>query len=402
VLNSATEPAMIAALFLIIAAMLSLYILVGYPLLLRSWKKFGPAIQKDLHFQTTVSVILAVYNGERFIGRKLDNLLALDYPPRLLDIVVVSDGSTDATDSIVSTYADRNVRLLRVPHGGKPSALNAALRQARGEVLLFVDVRQMFDPQALRHLVANFADPSVGGATGELRFVHSDRVGEAADIDVYWRYEIWARQQHSLIDSIFNTTGCIYALRRCFAEPIPPDTLVDDAILPLRAFFRGARIVIDTEALAFDYGVVEGGEFRRKLRTLGGVWQAWVRMPQLFTSANRMRMHFLAHKFGRVVLPWLILVGLLAAWLLPDGLLRSASLGLALLVLALAALDSLLPKTFPLRRVSSPARSFVTLNAAALLSVLVFFVPPERLWKPTRLPDGSVDAMLAKRSENKS
>jgi hypothetical protein len=173
-------------------------------------------------------------------------------------------------------------------------------------------------------------------------------------------------------------------------------------VIPLRAFFRGYRVVIDTEALAFDYGVVSGGEFRRKLRTLGGVWQVWVRMPQLFTSANRMRLHFLPHKFGRVVLPWLILIGLIAALLLPDGLVRSTLLATALAVLLLAAVDVVLPKNFILRGISSPARSFLVLNVASLLSVLVFFVPPERLWKPTRLPVGSADALLTKQSENKS
>ncbi|HWS95615.1 MAG TPA: glycosyltransferase, partial [Candidatus Methylomirabilis sp.] len=372
---------MLAALCLIAAAVLSLYILVGYPLLLSRWRRFGPPIRKDLDYRTTVTVLLAVYNGEAFLARKLDNLLGLDYPTELLDIVVVSDGSTDATDSIVQAYSDRKVRLVRVPHAGKAAALNAAMQHATGEILLFVDVRQMFDLQALRHLVANFADSTVGGVTGELCFVHSDRVGEAADIDVYWRYEIWARQRHSLIDSIFNTTGCIYALRRSLAEPIPPDTLVDDAIIPLRAFFRGYRVVIDTEALAFDYGVIKGGEFCRKMRTLGGVWQTWVRMPQLFTSANRMRMHFLPHKFGRVALPWLILAGIGAAFALPDTPVRTFLLVIALVVVALAALDPLLPKKFFLRHISSPARSFVVLNAASLLAVLVFVVPPERLWK---------------------
>lgn len=393
---------MFAALILISAAAFSLYILVGYPLLLSRWRKFGPPIRKNTRYQTTVTVLLAVYNGEAFIARKLDNLLELDYPAGLLDILVISDGSTDGTDGIVETYADRKVQLLRVPHGGKAAALSEAMRHATGDLLLFADVRQMFDPQALRHLVANFADPSVGGVTGELRFVHDDRVGEAADIDVYWRYEIWARQRHSLIDSIFSTTGCIYALRRSLAEPIPPDTLVDDAVIPLRAFFREYRVVIDTEALAFDYGVIKGGEFRRKLRTLGGVWQTWVRMPQLFTSANRMRTHFLPHKFGRLLLPWLILVGLGAALALPASALRTILLGVAAAVLVLAAVDSLLPKKLFLRRISSPARSFVVMNAASLLSVLVFFVPAKRLWKPTHIAAGTTDTLLANPPQNKS
>jgi cellulose synthase/poly-beta-1,6-N-acetylglucosamine synthase-like glycosyltransferase len=345
-------------------------------------------------------VLLAVYNGEAFVARRLDNLLALDYPGELLDIIVVSDGSTDGTDAIVESYSDRKVRLVRAPHAGKAAALNIAIQQATGELLLFADVRQTFDPQALQHLVANFADKTIGAVTGELRFLHSDRVGEAADIDVYWRYEIWARQQHSLIDSIFNATGCIYAMRRSLAKTIPADTLVDDAAIPLQAFFEGYRLVIDTEALAFDYGVISGGEFRRKLRTLAGVWQTFVRMP-LFTSANRMRMHFVPHKFGRVLLPWLILVGVVSAFALPDSPMRSGLLVIALAVIALAAIDLALPKNFILRRISSPARSFVVLNLASLASVLVFIVPPERLWKPTRVALGASDTLLANQSEHK-
>src|SRR5208337_4189572 len=139
-------------LILVIAVAVSLYILLGYPMLLRAWRSFGPPIRKDLEFRTTVSVLLAVYNGQDFVGKKLDNLLSLDYPSNLLDIIVRS-------------YADRNVRLVSVPHGGKSAALNAAMDHATGEILLFVDVRQIFDPQALRHLVANFADPSVGAVT---------------------------------------------------------------------------------------------------------------------------------------------------------------------------------------------------------------------------------------------
>src|SRR5664279_5205122 len=110
---------MIAAIILLIAVSISLYILVGYPLLLAAWKRFGPPIRKDLGFRATVSVVLAVYNGQEFISKKLDNLLSLDYPPDLLEVVVVSHGSTDGTDSTVSSYADRQVRLVRVPHGGK-------------------------------------------------------------------------------------------------------------------------------------------------------------------------------------------------------------------------------------------------------------------------------------------
>ena len=114
-----------------------------------------------------------------------------------------------------------------------------------------------------------------------------------------------------------------------------------------------------------------------------------------------MRMHFLPHKFGRVLLPWLILTGIGATFALPGGWIRSTLLAMAVVVLALAALDLVLPVKFILRRLTSPARSFVLLNAASLASVLVFFVPPERLWKPTRVAHDAADTLLTHRRENK-
>jgi cellulose synthase/poly-beta-1,6-N-acetylglucosamine synthase-like glycosyltransferase len=117
-------------------------------------------------FRTTVSVLLAVHNGEQFLRRKLESLLALDYPQDLLEILVISDGATDATMSIAEEFADRRVRLLRKSRGGKAAALNLGLKHASGDILFFTDVRQPLDPAALRHLVANFADPSVGVVSG--------------------------------------------------------------------------------------------------------------------------------------------------------------------------------------------------------------------------------------------
>jgi hypothetical protein len=153
----------------------------------------------------------------------------------------------------------------------------------------------------------------------------------------------------------------------------------------LRAFFRGYRVIFDPEALAFDYPVAEGGEFRRRLRTLAGLWQLYVRLPQLFTRANRMRFHFLSYKFGRLVLPWAILLILGSTLALPDSRWRNFLLADELTLATLAVLDRFVPRAFPLKRISSPARTFVAMNAAALLAVAVFFVPPDTLWRPTRI-----------------
>ena len=318
------------------------------------------------------------------IGRKLEVLLALDYPRDLVNIIIVSDGSTDRTEAIAREFEDTGVTLLTAPRGGKAAALNQGLAAATGEIVFFTDVRQPLDPLCLRHLVANFADSTVGAVTGQLHLVRGD-TGEQADMDLYWRYEIWSRERHSTIDSLFTATGCIYAMRRTLAAPLPPDTLSDDAILPLRAFFRGYRVIFDPAAIAFDYPAIAGTEFRRRFRTLAGLWQVHARLPELFTSRNRMRFHFLSHKFARLMLPWLILIFFTAAILLPGSWFRTWLLGAGAAWLLLALCNGFVSLRSPLKRLTSPARTFLVMNAAALAAIAVFFGSPARFWTPTRV-----------------
>jgi cellulose synthase/poly-beta-1,6-N-acetylglucosamine synthase-like glycosyltransferase len=366
---------------LIFGALLAFYILFGYPLLLWKWRfKTAPPVRKDLSFQAPVTAIVAVRNGESQIRAKLDTLLALDYPRELLEILIVSDGSTDRTEQIVTEYADRGVTLLVAPAGGKAAAVNLALEHATGELVFFTDVRQPLDRMALKHLVANFADPTVGAATGEMKLVKGE-AGEQADMDLYWRYELWARERQTAIDSIFNTTGCIYAMRRSLAAPIPPDTLSDDAALPLMAFFQGYRVIFDPAATAVDYPAVAGTEFRRRLRNLSGLWQTFARHPQLFTSNNRMRLHFLSHKFGRLALPWAVLLAMAGPFTLPAGPVKWTLLAGEAAFFLLASL----PRDFPLKRLTSPARTFIAMNVASMMGLAVFFVEPTTLWRQTRV-----------------
>jgi cellulose synthase/poly-beta-1,6-N-acetylglucosamine synthase-like glycosyltransferase len=370
---------------LIGSAALAAYIVLGYPVILirRKWST-APRVRKELGFQPTVSVIMAVHNGAAHLGAKLEVLAAFDYPQDRIQIIVVSDGSTDDTEAIAERFEKAPITLLKVPRGGKAAALNQALAVASGEILFLTDVRQPLDPLALSHLAANFADPTVGAATGELKLMPGED-GEHKDMDLYWRYEVMARKRHSDIDSLFTTTGCIYAVRRSLAEPIPPDTLTDDATMALRAFFRGYRVIFDPAAIAYDYPAVAGTEFRRRFRTLAGLWQLHARMPQIFTRRNRMRFHFLSHKFSRLVLPWALLLFAGASIALPASRFRTSLLVIELAFVLLAAANRFVPKGFPLKRISSPAQTFLVMNAAALAAVAVFFVPATRLWKPTRV-----------------
>jgi cellulose synthase/poly-beta-1,6-N-acetylglucosamine synthase-like glycosyltransferase len=374
---------MLAVTILLFTAAVIWYITIGYPILLASypWKK-APQVAKDLRFRAPVSVLIAVHNGEDFIKDKLESVLALDYPADLLEILVISDGSSDETDSIVEAFSDRRVRLLKIARGGKVAALNAGLSAASGEVLFFTDVRQPLDRDALSHLVANFADNTVGVVTGELRLL-SPKDGQV-DMDLYWRYELWARSKHSEIDSILNTTGCIYAMRKNLARPIRTDTLIDDMVLPMGAFFAGYRVIFDPAAIAFDYPVPAAAEFRRRMRTMAGAWQLPAHLPQVFKSANRMRFHFLSHKFSRLVLPWVILLTVAATIAMPSSSLRTALLAGDAALPALALLDLLAPKRFPFKRLTSAARMFLVMNAAALMSASVLFVSPRDFWRPTQ------------------
>jgi cellulose synthase/poly-beta-1,6-N-acetylglucosamine synthase-like glycosyltransferase len=387
------QRAMMFVLFVFAVASATVaYIIAGYPILLATVRmRRAPPVAKDLAHRPNVSLILAVHNGAEFIQRKLASIAALEYPHEMLEVLVVSDGSTDQTDALVQACPDARVRLIRVEAGGKAAALNAGLARAAGEILFFTDVRQPLHPAALMNLAANFADPSVGAVSGELRYVDPQR-GEQADLNLYWRYELWARRQHSSIDSALNLTGCIYAMRRSLASPLPPDTLADDLVLPVGAFLRGYRIVFDGQAVAYDAPAPPGSEYHRRMRTLAGLWQLIVRQPKLFTRTNRMRFHFVSHKVGRLALPWALLVVLAATVALDPSGSRTFLLWSEAALFALALLDFGMPPGFPLRRLTSPARTFLVMNTAALLSVQVFFRSPQNLWRPSRVRPVVLDA----------
>jgi poly-beta-1,6-N-acetyl-D-glucosamine synthase len=365
------------------SAALGLYIVLGYPLLLGLMARLRPKPVFKSRRRKTVSVVIPAHNGERFIGAKLDSVLALDYPRELMEILVVSDGSTDRTDSIVREFAPQGVRLLRVPRGGKCAALNAAIPQARNEILLLTDIRQTVAPESLQAMMDCFADSSVGAVSGEL-VIRKGASHDEADTGLYWRYESWIRNRLSEIDSIFGATGPFYALRRELAVPIPVDQLLDDMYLPLAAFFRGYRLVVEPRARAFDYPTSRGTEFTRKTRTLAGNYQILRSYPALLGPANRMWFHYASYKLGRLALPWALVLLFASSCFLPAPW-RYFLLGGQALFYGLAGIDAWLPARFPGKRLSSFARTFVALMLAAVCGLSVFFVSPRRLWKESKV-----------------
>jgi cellulose synthase/poly-beta-1,6-N-acetylglucosamine synthase-like glycosyltransferase len=205
-----------------VAALVTGYVYAGYPLLLALWARVAarPVRKRasdDLGPWPAISVVVAARNEAARLPARLANLLELTYPgPR--EIIVVSDGSTDDTADVLRPFAGQ-VRVIEVPAGGKPLALNAGVAAAAGEILVFADARQRFQHDALVQLVANFADPSVGGVTGEL-VLDCEASPAAAEstiadgVGAYWKYEKWLRRNEGLVRSTLGATGAIYALRR--------------------------------------------------------------------------------------------------------------------------------------------------------------------------------------------
>lgn len=363
-----------------LSACLVVYATIGYPLMLA----LLTAIRRPDRARAggpprPVTVLLAVHNGEAWIARKLQSLLALDYPPDALRILVLDDGSTDDTPGLVQEVGDSRVELVSLPRGGKARALNAGIALADSEILFFTDVRQDLHPQSLRRIVARFDDPSVGVVSGELVIRSADRQEEA--VGLYWRYEKWIRRQQSALDAMTGATGCIYAMRRALADPLPADMLVDDMYLPLSAWLRGHRIVFEPGAKAYDVGTTPAEEFRRKVRTLAGNVQIVRALPRLVTGSARTRFHFVSHKMLRFTLPWAVLgVGLSSLWL-PEPA-RTLMLTAQAVCYALAALDPVIPASSRMKRLAAVPRTFVVLLAAAAWAMPLALLGRAQ-WRPS-------------------
>jgi biofilm PGA synthesis N-glycosyltransferase PgaC len=374
----------VAGVIFLLSGAFVIFTLAGYPvaLALVTLLRFRPVVRR--YEPKSVTILLPVRNGERWLRTKLESLFALRYPPELVQILVISDGSTDGTDDLAREYAaSRRIEFLRVAGGGKAVALNAGLDRADGEIVFLTDVRQQLDPDSLKNLVACFADPSVGVASGEL-VIREGRTHEEASVGLYWRYEKWLRKRESCIHSVMGATGCIYAIRRALVTQFPPGTLVDDMFLPLSAFFKGYRVIVEESAKAFDYPTALETEFQRKVRTQAGVYQIMGLFPQLLTPRNRMWLAFLSHKLARLLMPFALVLAAIASFGLSQPW-RSLALTAQAGFYSIAVLDHWIPERSMFKGISAAIRSFTVLMAAAFCAAIQLLRPPGTLWNETRV-----------------
>ncbi len=283
-----------------------LYVHVGYPLVLLIWRRIAARPVKKSFWEPSVTILIAARNEQERIEAKIRNCLQLDYPQEKLEVVLALDAPSDGTEEIAWKYAGKIVNVLSFSqHKGKAGTLNSAVASAKGDILVFADVRQHFDRRALRELAANFHDPSIGAVSGELMLLDENGLEAADGVGLYWRYEKWIRAQEGEIHSMMGATGSIYAIRRELYTPIPTDTILDDVAIPMSIVLGGKRAVFDGSARAYDrVSATPGLEYVRKVRTLTGNYQLLARMPALLSPLhNPVWLQFISHKVGRLLVP---------------------------------------------------------------------------------------------------
>lgn len=379
-----------------------LYTYAGYPLIMWALARVLPRPWMTAPISPSVSLVLAVHNGVALLPGKIEHLLGLDYA-NVNEVIVVSDGSTDGTAELLRSQSRPGlIPIVLENHGGKAVAVNAGVAYATGDVLLFVDIRPEIAPGAVKQLVSNFADPSVGCVSGNLRLRSEGHDAASAAVgDFYWRYEQWIRMCEAVTDSPVGVYGGFYAIRRELFSQQPPGIILDDMFQPLSIIRQGYRSVVDPEAYVYDmWPKKSGAEFHRKVRTLAGNFQLFRLEPWALSPGNRVFAQLFSHKVMRLLVPYLLILLLLSSIALAGnsaGYAIFAGLQVAGWLLALTGLRYTIPG---LHRLAAPASALLVLNAAAVVGLYRFLFTRGPLWKiwnlgrPVEVPQAGTDHLV--------
>ena len=304
---------MIYHLIFWISLILIAYVYFLYPVVLTiSMLFYRNPVKKDekKEYFPEVSLIMAAYNEEAHIERKIQNCLSIDYPKEKLEIIIGSDGSDDETNEIVKKYINKGISFF--PHGsrrGKMAVINDGVHHANGEICIFTDVSELFDKGAVKKLVRNFVDPSIGAVTGNHVYNPSEsKLGKGTHL--YWRYQRWIQGAESLLSTILSCDGTIYACRRALFTPPPDGTINDDKAVPMGVVRQGYRVIFEPEAIARGDVLPETKAFfRQKVRGQAGMYQIfWLFRDMFLPKRFTVWFVFMSHTVGPVMVPWLLIV----------------------------------------------------------------------------------------------
>jgi cellulose synthase/poly-beta-1,6-N-acetylglucosamine synthase-like glycosyltransferase len=303
---------------LLISVATVVWVYAGYPLLVAALGHIRPRPRERSPTHKPVSVLVAAHNEEHVIGAKVMNVRATDYPQSLIEVVVVSDGSTD--DTVEAARRAGADRVLDLPRVGKITALNAGVAVADGEILVFTDADSFLRSDTLDQLLANFADPTVGGVSAnEVSFTGSDASGVARGEGAYWRYEQWIKRLEDKVGSAVSASGRLYAIRRSLFRPSTVTSGTDDFVISTQVLRAGRRLAFDQDAVVQVDSPGDGGsEFRRKVRVMNRGLRAAFSLGELLLPwrGGFYSIQVLSHKLLRRTLPFFLLTAFVAGiWL---------------------------------------------------------------------------------------
>jgi len=313
------------------------YTYFAYPALLLLMSRERPGGHHALALPT-VSVIIPFHNEERWVGPKLENTLSWNYPSDLLQIIAVSDGSTDETAAILRRYESRVTVVAYPDRQGKPTALNRGSTHATGDILMFSDANVLVDPVAARIMLGHYADPQVGGVSGNVA-LQPEGSHEPLGESLYMKYERWLYEQESRAGTMVGADGALFSIRRECFTPLSADTIADDFEIALTVVEGGHCIRYEPRARAVEIVLADvKAEFRRKVRMIAGGYQALWRHRSLLHPFRRpaVALQLASHKMLRWLVPVFLMAALgasLAAprspWLIGAIIAQAAFYGLA-------------------------------------------------------------------------
>jgi cellulose synthase/poly-beta-1,6-N-acetylglucosamine synthase-like glycosyltransferase len=354
---------------------LILYVYFGYPLLLAVASRFMRKPVRRAEIEPMVSILVAAYNEAKVIERKLINALSLEYPEHLIEIVLISDGSDDGTVEIANRFTDDRLKVLDLPRAGKINALNQGARVARGEIFVFTDANAILEPNAVKILVSNFADPEVGGVCGNQRHKGANESGVGAGENLYWKYDKLIKRLESEVGSAVAADGSLYAIRSGLYEPLSDLAQADDHAISSRVVTSGYRLVFDERAVAYEEPPEEGQrEFRRKIRIANHTSASILNLPRAFDPrvTGWYALKLISHKVLRYFVPVLMTTALVAnIFLIREGLIYQLAAAGQMLFYACGLLGFLFQRSWlgRLKMFYAPYY-FCLANMAAFLGVV--------------------------------
>jgi cellulose synthase/poly-beta-1,6-N-acetylglucosamine synthase-like glycosyltransferase len=286
------------------------YAYAGYPAVLPLLRLFIHSPVRKKSIEPFVTLVVAAYNEGSVIEAKIRNIAALNYPTDKLEVLIASDGSSDDTVATAQRLSDGSrIRVLAFPQNrGKMSVMNDAVRQARGDIIVFSDASAILDSESIRHLVENFADPGVGAVCGIYRVRRPSEARLGPQEDIYWKYETFLKIQESSLASVLGGHGQILGVRKSLYPYPSAETINDDYVIPMRVIANGSRAVYEPKAVAFEDASEMAG-FQRRVRIMAGNMQQLREIRGLLWPPRILPLFFfISHKVLRLAVPFFLLL----------------------------------------------------------------------------------------------